>query len=82
VSASALGKDFFNILASIEHTNDFGPIVIQTIEHDLQTGGERAQARPVSSRDRPARGKSSIVEATLSISRRSLSAVTRPAVAA
>jgi hypothetical protein len=45
VNASVLGKNLFYILTPIEHTNDFRPIIIQTIEHNLKAGGERAQTR-------------------------------------
>jgi hypothetical protein len=50
----SLRRNFFDIPTPIEYTNDFRPIIIQTIEYHMKAGGERAQTRSISSRDRPA----------------------------
>ena len=46
LTASALGKNLFDILTSIEYTDDLRPIILQTIEYHLGAGGKRAQTRP------------------------------------
>src|SRR5439155_18349650 len=75
----AVRKNLFDILPTVEHPHDFGPIILQSIENNLGSSRQRAQTGRISSRARPARGKSSMTATAFAISRKTLSAVTRPA---
>ena len=46
LSLLPIGKNLFNIPPSVEHTHNFGPAILQTIENNFRSSGERAQTCP------------------------------------
>ena len=43
LAAGFVGKDFFNIPAPVQHTNDFGSIICDAIENDMRPRCNRSE---------------------------------------
>lgn len=74
-----IAKDRLDILPAIEDPHELGPIILQSIEHNLRSSRQRTQTDP-DFVARPAReGKVVMTATTFAISRRIRSAVPDPA---
>ena len=74
-----IGKDRFDILPAIEHSHDFGAVILQAIEDNLRSAASERKPDRISFLARPAKGKSSIRVTAFLISRNILSAAPVPA---
>lgn len=73
-----IGNNRLNVLPAIEYAYDLRAIILQSIEYDVRRcRSERNPAR-ISSRARPAKGKSSTTATVFAVSRRILSAARVP----